>query len=166
MKVLENSINLEGDYKLMVDTIKEFIATEKSIQANLANITAIINHYLKDINWVGFYVNIDEELVLNTFQGKIACTRIPFNKGVCGKCATTGETVVVKNVHEFPGHIACDSASLSEIVAPIFIGETIFGVLDIDSPLEGRFTDLEKEYIDQIAEMLSDFIDERLNSEV
>ncbi len=166
MKVLENSNNLEGDYKLMVATVKECLETEKSIQANLANITAVINHYLKDINWVGFYVNIDNELVLNTFQGKIACTRIPFSKGVCGKCATTGETIVVDNVHQFPGHIACDSASLSEIVAPIFIGETIFGVLDIDSPLEARFTDLEKEYIDEIAELLSDFIDARLNSEV
>ncbi len=163
MKVLENSNNLEGDYKLMVATVKECLATEDSLQANLANITAVINHYLTDINWVGFYVNVDNELVLNTFQGKIACTRIPFNKGVCGKCATTGETVVVENVHEFPGHIACDSASLSEIVAPIFIGETIFGVLDIDSPLESRFTDLEKEYIEEIAELLSDFIDSKMS---
>ncbi len=163
MKVLENSNNVEGDYKLMVATVKECLATESSIQANLANITAIINHYLTDINWVGFYVNIDNELVLNTFQGKIACTRIPFNKGVCGKCATTGETVVVENVNEFPGHIACDSASLSEIVTPIFIGETIFGVLDIDSPLEARFTDLEKEYIEEIAELLSDFIDSKMS---
>ncbi len=163
MKVLENSNNLEGDYKLMVATVKECLETEDSLQANLANITAVINHYLTDINWVGFYVNIDNELVLNTFQGKIACTRIPFNKGVCGKCATTGETVVVENVNEFPGHIACDSASLSEIVAPIFIGETIFGVLDIDSPLEARFTDLEKEYIEEIAELLSDFIDSKMS---
>ncbi len=84
MKVLENSNNLEGDYKLMVATVKECLATESSIQANLANITAIINHYLTDINWVGFYVNIDNELVLNTLLGKIACKRIPFNKGVCG----------------------------------------------------------------------------------
>lgn len=163
MKVLENAENLESNYELMVATVKECLATEDSLQANLANITAVINHYVTDINWVGFYVNIDAELVLNSFQGKIACTRIPFDKGVCGKCASTGKTVVVANVNEFEGHIACDSQSLSEIVAPIFIGDTIFGVLDIDSPIEARFTELEQEYIEQVAEAISDFIDEKFN---
>ncbi len=164
MKELENAANLEDNYKLMVATVKEFLSTEDSLQANLANITALINHYMPNINWVGFYVNIDLELVLNTFQGKVACTRIPFGKGVCGKCAETGETVVVENVHNFEGHIACDSESMSEIVAPIFIGDTIFGVLDIDSPTEGRFTDLEKEYVDEIAELISDFVDKKFNN--
>ncbi len=164
MKVLENGQSLEEDYKLMVATVKEIIKDEPSLQANLANITAVINHYLPDINWVGFYINIDGELVLNTFQGKVACTRIPFEKGVCGKCASTGETIVVENVNEFPGHIACDSASLSEIVAPIFLKDTIFGVLDIDSPIEGRFTDLEKEYIDEIAELISEFVEEKFKN--
>ncbi len=164
MKVLENGQSLEDDYKLMVATVKEIIKDEPSLQANLANITAVINHYLPDINWVGFYINIDGELVLNTFQGKVACTRIPFEKGVCGKCATTGETIVVENVNEFPGHIACDSASLSEIFAPIFLNDTIFGVLDIDSPIEARFTDLEKEYIDEIAEIISNFVEEKFKN--
>ncbi len=166
MKVLEDGKDLESNYNLMVSTVEEFLKTETSIQANLANITAIINHYFENINWVGFYVNVDNELVLNTFQGKVACTRIPFDKGVCGKCATTGETIVVENVNNFPGHIACDVASVSELVAPIFIGDTIFGVLDIDSPVEGRFTELEKEYIEQIAELLSNFIEEKIKSEV
>lgn len=164
MKVLEEGKNLEDNYKLMVATVKEVLKDEPSLQANLANITAIIENYLPNINWVGFYVNVDGELVLNTFQGKVACTRIPFDKGVCGKCATTGETVIVKNVNEFAGHIACDSASLSEIVAPIFFAETIFGVLDIDSPVEGRFTELERKYIDEIAELISNFIEIKFNS--
>lgn len=166
MKILENAKDLEGDYKLMVATVKECLETEESLQANLANITAIINHYLNDINWVGFYINVDNVLVLNTFQGKIACTRIPFEKGVCGKCASIGETVVVENVHNFPEHIACDSASVSEIAAPIFIGDIIFGVLDIDSPKEARFTDLEKKYIDEISELISKFVDNKFSNEV
>lgn len=166
MKVLENAETLENNYKLMVATVKECLETEDSLQANLANTTAVINHYFDNINWVGFYVNVDNTLVLNTFQGKIACTRIPFEKGVCGKCASTGKTVVVENVHDFSGHIACDSASVSEIVAPIFIGNSIFGVLDIDSPLEARFTDLEKKYIDEIADLISNFIDDKFNEEV
>ncbi len=161
MKVLENATNIEDNYKLMVSTVKELLASEDSLQANLANITAVLNHYIENINWVGFYINMDEELVLNSFQGKIACTRIPFDKGVCGKSATTQETVVVKNVHDFEGHIACDSASMSEIVAPILIDDYTFGVLDIDSPIENRFTDLEKEYVEQVANLIADFVDEK-----
>ncbi|MBQ7313561.1 MAG: GAF domain-containing protein, partial [Clostridia bacterium] len=109
--------------------------------ANLANASALLYHTLDNLNWAGFYLMENGQLVLGPFQGKTACIEIPVGRGVCGTAVARGETILVKNVHEFPGHIACDSASNSEIVVPIRKNGEIIGVLDIDSPLLGRFTE-------------------------
>lgn len=113
--------------------------------ANLANASALLGQALKDINWVGFYLMEDGDLVLGPFQGKPACVKIEVGKGVCGTAAAKDEVQVVENVHEFPGHIACDVASNSEIVIPLHKDGQVFGVLDIDSPLYGRFDEEDKE---------------------
>ena len=109
--------------------------------ANLANASALLYQTLDNLNWAGFYLMENGQLVLGPFQGKTACIEIPVGRGVCGTAVARGETILVKNVHEFPGHIACDSASNSEIVVPIRKNGEIIGVLDIDSPLLGRFTE-------------------------
>ena len=107
--------------------------------AKLANLSALLNMALEDINWVGFYLRDEDTLVLGPFQGNPACTRIPVGKGVCGTAVSTGQVQRVANVHEFSGHIACDSASNAEIVLPLNQGDEVWGVLDIDSPSYGRF---------------------------
>jgi L-methionine (R)-S-oxide reductase len=107
--------------------------------ANMANAAALIWEYLPDINWAGFYRMVDGELVLGPFQGKAACIRIALGKGVCGTAAATRQTQVIEDVHAFPGHIACDGASLSELVVPIVHEGHLFGVLDLDSPMLARF---------------------------
>ena len=122
--------------------------------ANLANASALLFDTLEDINWAGFYHMEQGRLVLGPFQGKPACIEIPLNKGVCGAAASRGETVLVKNVHEFPGHIACDSASNSEIVIPIRKKGAVVGVLDIDSPNIGRFTEDDKEGLERFVKIL------------
>ena len=108
--------------------------------ANLANAAALLYHSLEEINWAGFYLLEGEKLVLGPFQGKPACIEIPVGRGVCGAAVARREIVRVEDVHRFPGHIACDGASRSEIVLPLFAGDRIVGVLDIDSPVTGRFT--------------------------
>ena len=110
--------------------------------ANLANASALLWQYMADINWVGFYKMTDGILVLGPFQGKPACVKIPVGKGVCGTAVAEDQTQLVYDVHDFPGHIACDSASNSEIVIPIHVEGEVWGVLDIDSPFVGRFTEL------------------------
>ena len=112
---------------------------ERNFLANLANLSALVHHSLPDLNWTGFYLPDGDGLVLGPFQGKPACTRIPAGRGVCGAAAARRETVVVADVHAFPGHIACDSASNSEVVVPVMDGDRLLGVLDLDSPLHGRF---------------------------
>ncbi|MEJ7925200.1 GAF domain-containing protein [Sphingobium sp. AN641] len=107
--------------------------------ANMANVAALIWQFLPDLNWAGFYRMIEGELVLGPFQGKAACIRIPIGRGVCGTAAATRSTQLVADVHAFPGHIACDAASASEVVVPIVIDGLLTGVLDLDSPLPGRF---------------------------
>jgi len=148
------SENLEDNYKLMVQTVKAFLDGESNVIANLANTSAIITEYVKDINWAGFYLMEDGELVLGPFQGKPACIRIPIGQGVCGMTAQRGETIIVENVHDFPGHIACDAASNSEIVIPIMKAGVVFGVLDIDSPVFNRFGELEKKYLEVVVEII------------
>lgn len=112
---------------------------EPDVIANMANVAALIWEYLPDLNWAGFYRLIGDELVLGPFQGKAACIRIPMGKGVCGAAAQSRMTQRVDDVHAFPGHIACDGASASELVVPIMIGDRLFGVLDLDSPVRSRF---------------------------
>ncbi len=122
--------------------------------ANLANCSSLLYHSLPDVNWAGFYIHRNGELVLGPFQGKPACIRIPFGKGVCGTAAQRRETVVVEDVDAFPGHIACDAASRSEIVVPVLVDGELYGVLDIDSPLAGRFTEADRAGMEQLVEIL------------
>ncbi|WP_336972359.1 GAF domain-containing protein [Sphingobium aromaticiconvertens] len=118
-------------------------AGEPDAVANMANIAALIWQFLPDLNWAGFYRMVDGELVLGPFQGKAACIRIPLGRGVCGTAAATRETQLVADVHAFPGHIACDAASASEIVVPIVHEDELVGVLDLDSPIPARFDSLD-----------------------
>lgn len=122
--------------------------------ANLAQTSALLMQLLPELNWAGFYLLRGPELVLGPFQGKVACARIPLGKGVCGTAAATQRTVVVPNVHEFPGHIACDSASNSEIVVPLLHGGRLWGVLDLDSPRLRRFDDEDARGLGQTVEIL------------
>jgi GAF domain-containing protein len=122
--------------------------------ANLANASALLWQELPDINWAGFYKMEDGQLVLGPFQGKPACILIPVGKGVCGTAVAENRTQLVYNVHEFPGHIACDCASNSEIVVPIHKNSAIWGVLDIDSPSIGRFTEADKAGLEQFVAVL------------
>ena len=126
-------------YADMAAALAALTADEPDAVANMANAAALIWEYLPDLNWAGFYRAIGDELVLGPFQGKTACIRIPFGKGVCGTAAETREAQLVHDVHEFPGHIACDAYSASELVVPIVQEGRLLGVLDLDSPVKGRF---------------------------
>ena len=128
---------LEGE---VVQQVSGLVSGEPDLIANLSNVSALLNQYLSDINWVGFYIMRDGELVLGPFQGKVACIRIPVGRGVCGAAAATRETQRIDDVHAFPGHIACDGASNSELVVPIIVNDKVVAVLDIDSPKHGRIT--------------------------
>jgi GAF domain-containing protein len=126
-------------YRELRDQARALFAGERDGLANAANLTALIDAALPNLNWVGFYFLRRDELVLGPFQGKVACVRIALARGVCGTAAARRETIIVPDVHEFPGHIACDAASQSEIVVPLLQGERLVGVLDLDSPVLGRF---------------------------
>lgn len=126
-------------YRLLLEQGKALLEDETDIIANMANLSALIFNSLPDLNWAGFYIMRAGELVLGPFQGQVACVRIPVGKGVCGTCVATGEIQLVADVHAFPGHIACDAASNSEIVLPVRHKGEIIAVLDIDSPLLNRF---------------------------
>ena len=128
-------------YRDLLAALDALTADEPDAIANMANAAALIWQYLPDLNWAGFYRMVDGELVLGPFQGKAACIRIPLGKGVCGAAAATGETQLVADVEAFPGHIACDAASRSELVVPIVANGTVIGVLDLDSPRVSRFDD-------------------------
>ena len=126
---------------------------ERDFIANAANFSSLLYHSLPDVNWVGFYLLKDNELVLGPFQGQPACVRIAIGKGVCGTAAELRQTVVVENVHEFPGHIACDTASNSEIVVPLMNDGRLVGVLDLDSPTLSRFDDEDAEALNKLVEI-------------
>lgn len=130
---------------MKVNNVIELFSGEKNFIANAANLCAYIYHNFPDINWVGFYFLSKNELVLGPFQGKIACIRIPIGKGVCGTAVLEKKAIIVPDVHKFPGHIVCDSASQSEMVIPLVFEGKIFGVLDIDSPIINRFDEKEEE---------------------
>jgi L-methionine (R)-S-oxide reductase len=126
-------------YNELLSALDALTADEPDPIANMANAAALLFEYLPDLNWAGFYRLIGDELVLGPFQGKTACIRIALGKGVCGVAAETRETQLVADVHAFPGHIACDAASASELVVPIVVQGRLIGVLDLDSPTPGRF---------------------------
>lgn len=126
-------------WRELADAAHAVIAGERDAVANMANVAALIWQFVPDLNWAGFYRAIDGELVLGPFIGKPACIRIPFGKGVCGVAAASGEVQLVRDVHAFPGHIACDAASLSELVVPVLREGRVIAVIDLDSPRTARF---------------------------
>ena len=141
-------------YAQLVKQLRSLLKGEYDFIANTANFSSLVYNSLPDINWAGFYLLQDHELVLGPFQGKPACVRIPVGKGVCGFAAKQCETVIVPNVSEFPGHIACDPASKSEIVIPLFDGERVLGVLDVDSASLARFDDQDAEGLNELVTVL------------
>ena len=142
------------DYKLLCAQLSSLIDGVPHKIANLANASALLWQSLPNLNWAGFYLLQGDKLVLGPFQGKPACIEIPLGKGVCGVAASSGKTVVVSDVHQFDGHIACDSASNSEIVVPLFVNGSLYGVLDIDSPLFDRFSQADRLGLEQFAAIL------------
>jgi len=143
------------NYSRLAEQLEGLIEDEKDPIANMANCSALLWMELADINWVGFYLLKRNKLVLGPFQGKPACTRIDLGSGVCGAAAKQRKTIVVADVHQFPGHIACDAASQSEIVVPIVIGGKLVGVLDIDSPSLERFDGRDQDGLETIVRVLA-----------
>ena len=142
-------------YRDLAAALEALIGDETDAVANMANAASLIWESLPDINWVGFYRNVAGELVLGPFQGRPACIRIPFGTGVCGAAAETRQVQRIEDVHAFPGHIACDAASNSEIVVPLIRNGELLGVLDIDSPKTGRFTEEDEAGCVRLGEILS-----------
>ncbi len=145
---------MKTDYPLLIEQVKALLQNQKYLITLLSNTSALLKQSMDDLNWLGFYLYKDEKLILGPFQGLVACQEIQIGKGVCGTAVEKGETILVEDVHQFPGHIACDSASNSEIVIPIFVNGTIWGVLDIDSPLFSRFDLEDKENLEKIVKLL------------
>jgi L-methionine (R)-S-oxide reductase len=153
------SESIEKNYELVIKQLKALLDGEDDLIANLSNASALLNQFLSDINWVGFYLTKDKnQLVLGPFQGLPACVRIPFGRGVCGTAAANNETLRIADVHQFPGHIACDAASNSEIVIPLVKNNEVIGVLDIDSPLKERFNETDEKYLKLFVDVLSEYI--------
>ena len=146
------------NYKIVAQQLSALVDGVPYEVANLANASALLWQELPDINWVGFYKMTDGALVLGPFQGKPACIRIPVGRGVCGTAVAEDRVQLVYNVHNFPGHIACDCASNSEIVLPIHVNGEIWGVLDIDSPLVGRFTETDQAGLEEIVGILEQIL--------
>ncbi len=140
-----------GDYARLVQELQALLAGEQDLVANAANAAALLFHALPGVNWVGFYFLKDGQLVVGPFQGKPACVRIALGRGVCGTAAAERRTLLVPDVHAFPGHIACDAASRSEVVVPLLRGTTLVGVLDIDSPDLERFDAADARGLEDIA---------------
>ncbi|MEE3395023.1 MAG: GAF domain-containing protein [Candidatus Onthomonas sp.] len=145
---------MPADYALLAEQLSGLLEGERDVTANLANASALLNETLEDLNWVGFYLRRGEELVLGPFQGRVACIRIPLGRGVCGTAAALDEIQLVPDVHQFPGHIACDGASNSEIVLPLHSGGKVVAVLDIDSPSLNRFQPSDREGLLQCARIV------------
>ena len=155
-------LTLQGDrhdqYAQLLEQARGLLHGERDRVANAANLAALVYHALPDLNWVGFYFWDGKELVVGPFQGLPACVRIALGKGVCGTAAATGATQLVPDVHAFPGHIACDAASRSELVVPLFAGDELVGVFDLDSPVPNRFDAIDQVGLEAIARAFLDAI--------
>lgn len=145
---------MKDKYELLIKQISALLEGETDTVANMSNVSSLIYYGLDNINWAGFYIKKQGELVLGPFQGKLACMHIAIGRGVCGTAAMTMKTQRVDNVHEFPGHIACDSASNSEIVLPLIIDGELYGVLDIDSDQLNNFGEEDEKYLEQLVDVL------------
>src|SRR6187431_3416950 len=152
--------NADAAYGELARDLTALLSGERDLIANAANTAALIWEALPDLNWSGFYLYKSDELVLGPFQGKPACVRIAIGKGVCGTAAQRRETVLVEDVHAFPGHIACDSASNSEVVVPLLRGEELLGVLDLDSPTRARFGAADQEGLEALAKIFVESLQE------
>lgn len=146
-------------YQHLAGELRHLIGEERDLIANAANFSALIYHSLPDLNWAGFYLYKDDQLVLGPFQGKPACIRIRIGQGVCGKAAAEKETILVADVHAFPGHIACDAASRSEIVVPVLDDGELVAVLDIDSPEKNRFDQFDQSGLEDLVDLFSQLTD-------
>ncbi len=147
------------DYSLLTKQAVSLLENCPYVLSNLANLSALLYEALPDLNWAGFYFRDGENLILGPFQGKTACTVIPLGKGVCGTAAIEDQTQLVRDVHAFPGHIACDSASNSEVVVPIHSSGSVIGVLDLDSPSVGRFTEADQVGLESIVREMEQLLD-------
>jgi L-methionine (R)-S-oxide reductase len=148
----------EENYDLVIKQLHALLEGESNRIANLSNASALLNQFLDRINWVGFYLMEDEELVLGPFQGLPACVRISVGRGVCGSAVKEKKTYLVEDVHAFPGHIACDAASQSEIVVPMVKDGEVIGVLDIDSPEKSRFDETDREKLELFVQALLQYV--------
>ncbi|RUO60293.1 GAF domain-containing protein [Pseudidiomarina insulisalsae] len=145
----------DTDYSLLIAQAEAITSGETDLIANLSNLSALVYDTLEDVNWVGFYLTrAPETLVLGPFQGKVACLRIDFGKGVCGTAAAQRTTQRVHDVHDFPGHIACDSASNSEVVVPLIVNDEVVGVFDLDSPTVGRFSEQDADGLSKLGRFI------------
>lgn len=148
------SASKSEQYAQILSMLRSLLEGERDFLANAANTSSLLFHLLPNLNWCGFYFLHGSDLVLGPFQGKPACTRIPLGKGVCGTAASLKQAIVVENVNEFPGHIACDAASASEIVIPLLRGGDVIGVLDLDSPHRGRFDSEDQSGLEAVVKRL------------
>lgn len=159
---MENTYNsithCEADYELIGLQMKSLMEQDRSWLPVLCNASALLMDSLEALNWAGFYIRRGDRLVLGPFQGRPACIHIDIGRGVCGTAVQRRQTLVVGDVHQFPGHIACDSASRSEIVVPIFDGDRVAGVLDIDSPVKDRFSDRDREGLESFVKTLEEYL--------
>ena len=151
-ETMESEFSKSELYANLAKQLRSLLADERDFVANAANFAALLYHSVPDLNWAGLYVLKEGELVLGPFQGQPACVRIAMGKGVCGTAAERRQTILVDNVHEFPGHIACDNASNSEIVVPLMKQDQLLGVLDLDSPSFARFDDEDARGLNELAE--------------
>ena len=145
-------------YRQLHQAAEALTASEPDAVANMANLAALLWEFLPDVNWTGFYRMVEDELVLGPFIGRPACIRIPLGKGVCGTAAADRTTQLVEDVHAFPGHIACDSDTNSELVVPVLRAGEVVAVIDLDSPSKGRFDDEDRLGIERLAELIADRI--------
>lgn len=155
---IEKGKTKKENYEILVNNLEYFLIKEENDVTCLSNLSAYLNYFLDDINWVGFYLYDGKKLYLGPFQGLPACTEIKLGSGVCGSSAQEQRTYVVKDVNAFPGHIACDGASNSEIVVPIIKDNALYGVLDIDSPSLNRFDEIDQYYLEKVIEKLVDIL--------
>ncbi len=144
----------QQQYEMLAKQLDALLTGEKNVMANLSNASALLNQFFDRINWVGFYMMDGNELVLGPFQGLPACIRIPIGRGVCGTTVAKKETIIVPDVHAFPGHIACDAATQSEIVVPLLKNGEVIGVLDIDSPEKDRFQEEDQQGLEHFVSIL------------
>ena len=155
----EPTVSKSELYATLATQLRSLLAGERNLIANAANFSSLVYHALPDVNWAGFYFRHGNELILGPFQGQPACVRIEVGKGVCGLSVAQLDTIIVPNVHEFPGHIACDAASNAEIVVPVFDGQHCLGVFDLDSPQPNRFDDIDRKGLESIAQAFLNSLD-------